>query len=175
MARIHSCHLIRVKCAKLEDHNKMDILSIKEELTKLNSDLYPNQKKYISFRSVRNFVFHFEELKSQGSKDIVVELLTEYLKVIKEKDYYFDRPAGFDLGIRFLRPISQIYVTDVRFIRRMSTSGTFITGVMVDSLLLIAGVLRNLDYIPITLVVLCSWRIYQIKLEKKFKVYGLFY
>ncbi len=74
-----------------------------------------------------------------------------------------------------MNPIANSY-SDLGFKINMKLSFVLFWGILVDILLLVAGVLGNIKYIPITTLLLLLYFLYLQFFKKQHKlVYGLFY
>src|ERR1700761_2905636 len=53
-------------------------------------DLLPERmKKYIHYKSMRNFVLHFDEIRGEITREKIIKLLSSYIEEERAKDYDF--------------------------------------------------------------------------------------
>jgi hypothetical protein len=133
-------------------------------------------RKYIHYRSMRNFVWHFNEIRSERDRDKVLNLLAEYVQSVQDNDYIFDRHSSPELATRYLYPLVDYYRVNSRFMEIMKLQFVLIIGVLVDSILYFTNILSALHYIPVTTVFLLLYYAYLLIFKiPEGRVYGLFY
>jgi hypothetical protein len=91
----------------------MNISNLETELNRYKENLGAN-KKYYHLNSISNFFFHFDSLKDDISKQLVMDSLTACFK------YYEEHAIGnvkqsMDVFQQFLIPVGKIYQKQVGF------------------------------------------------------------
>jgi hypothetical protein len=143
----------------------MDIGEIKRTLESWDGVLSQKQKKYIHYRSMRNFAFHYDELPGERNKEKVAALLAAYIDEVE-----------YDLARSYLSKISDYYYDFLRFKPLLKMKFVIFFGGISDVILYFIGFLSKIWYIPIiTLVLLAYYLFIVIFKEPEKRVYGLFY
>jgi hypothetical protein len=154
----------------------MDNAQVCKVICSWDNLLTRKQKKYIHYRSMRNFCYHLSRLPKNKVKQAVISLLTEYAKEVADNDFNFDADSGYDLAIKYLSKLSDYYHDNLDFKSKIKLSDVLIWGFLADSLFFLIGLLGKVGYIPvITLTLLLYYLLLLIFKESKGKVYGLFY
>src|SRR5882762_8653321 len=87
----------------------MEIEQIKEAIISWDSMLSQRMKKYIHYRSMRNFVFHYDEIQNKKTQDKICFLLSEYIEEVMANDYDFEAGSSYDLARKYLSKLSDYY------------------------------------------------------------------
>ena len=92
----------------------MEIFKMKEEINQLAKNLSSSDKKYYHLRSIKNFLYNFDELADAESKQYVKGLLTECI------DYYQCHSISnifesLDVFQKYLKPVGQVYERQLNF------------------------------------------------------------
>ena len=141
-----------------------------------DSSLSPRMRKYLHYRSMRNFVMHFHEIKSERERAKILTILEEYVECVKVGDYSFEGVESAELAKSFVFPLSEYYKTDSKFMRVVKLENVFLFGPLVDGLLYLVGILAKLDYVPIATCFFMAYHIYlRIFKIPQGRVYGMFY
>jgi hypothetical protein len=141
-----------------------------------DSSLSPRMKKYIHYRTMRNFILHFDEIKSEREREKILTILEEYVEAVKANDYSFERVESAELASCVMFPIRDYYKTDCSFMSVIKLQEVFIYGIMADSVLFFTGLLAKLHYVPIATCVLLAYHIFlRIFKIPQGRVYGMFY
>lgn len=152
----------------------MEIEELERKIEKWQVDLSSTEKKYIHYYSMRNFVFHYSEINDR-TKIKVLNLFEDYAYEVEHAAFDFDKEESYELANKYMNPIANSY-SDLGFKLYMKLSFVIFSGILVDILLLVAGVLSKIKYIPITTVFLLLYYLYLQFFKKPHKlVYGLFY
>lgn len=154
----------------------MNYDQIKKSILEWGDMLSPRMRKYIHYRSMRNCVLHFDEIKSGRDRNKILVLLSEYVECVCSNDYSFDRNSSAELAVAYLFPLVDYYRGDSHFVRVIKPQEALIVGFLVDSLLFLTNILSSLRYIPITTMLLFLYYLYlRIFKIPKGRVYGMFY
>jgi len=154
----------------------MEIQEIRENIISLEEKISERMRNYIHYKSIRNFVFHFDEITSEKTQSRIIDLLSEYVQEIRTNNYDFDVYASTDLARRYLFNIAGYYRAELNFIRIIKIRYVFLYGISIDSLLYFSGILRRVWYIP---VITSGFLLYYVFVaffkEPRGRVYGMFY
>lgn len=154
----------------------MEIEQIKETIISWDTMLSQQMKKYIHYRSMRNFVSHYDEVKNVRAKEKICSLLSSYIEEVKANDYSFEGYSSGDLAKKYLFELAEYYREYSNFMRGIRIQMVFLFGIMGDSLLYFTGVLADIWHIPIVTVGLLMYYLFiTIFKEPKGRVYGMFY
>jgi hypothetical protein len=154
----------------------MNIVEIKQKILSWDARLSPRMKKYLHYRSFRNFINSFDSFDNSNVKDKVQVLLSGYVEDVEANDFFFERNESWELAIKYLSTLSGYYRENLKFMSMLSLSTSLLYGIMIDSLLLISGLLKKIHYLPIvtSLFALYFCYVYFFKARKGL-VYGIFY
>lgn len=154
----------------------MEIDEIKKSVLLIEDKTSLNMRKYIHYKSIRNFTFHFSEIKAAESRSEILKLLKSYLEEIVIQDYDVDRHLSTDLAKKYVFPIGDYFKNESNFMITFNIKHVIFYGIMIDSLLLISGILKKISYIPIITLGFLSYELFiMIFKEPKNRVYGLYY
>jgi hypothetical protein len=150
---------------------------IKSTVEEWQSMLPPRMRKYIHYRSMRNFMLHFNEIGSERDRAKILTILEEYVQCVQSNDYSFDRHSSPELATSYLFPLIDLYRDNsTRFMRVIKLQEALMLGFLVDSILYLSHVLSGLHYIPITTVTLLSYYVFLLIFKiPSGRVYGMFY
>jgi len=149
---------------------------VKEGILSLDSLISERMKKYIHYKSMKNFVLHIEEIKNPRHRSHIMQLLSQYLEETKENDYNYDVSTTGDLARKYLFVMGDYYRRDANFVQALKIEHVFLYGIMIDSLLYFAGILSKFAYLPLTTIGFLTYYLFvSIFKEKKGRVYGVFY
>ena len=154
----------------------MDFVEIKKFIMSLDTLLSEKMKNNIHYRSMRNFVYHFDEIPDNLAKEKIRKLFSEYIEEIREKDYFFEGKESTKLARKYLFVISSFYreYSNFAVIRKLEIVLCY--GILVDSLLFLTKISSRIKYIPIaTIFLLIYYFIIKIFKAPKGRVYGIFY
>src|ERR1700722_10544020 len=87
----------------------MNIIESREAILSLDEMLSERMKKYIHYRSMRNFVLHYDEIESPLARESISALLSEYIEEIKSNDYDFEGESSFQLARKYIFKLSDYY------------------------------------------------------------------
>jgi len=154
----------------------MNIQEINETFEKWDKTLSEQQKKYISYKTMRNFAFHFDKIPIGNTYDKFLLLFSEYIDQVSNKDFEFDADSGNDIASMYLYKMADYYKDFLAFKPIIMFSNVIIWGIMGDFLLYLSNLARHLYHIPIVTLSLFLYYMYIMVFKKKSKkVYGLFY
>ena len=149
--------------------------NIKIKLEELKETLTEEQQRFLHFKSIDNFLFHFDNLSYQ-SQIAVKRLLQQYFDILDGEDYSIDKETSTQLGKEYIWQMGHYYVFHMNFKIRMRLFFAIFVGLHLDILLLILGGLKQVYYIPIvTCMFLTYWIYLKIFFENKKKVYAIRY
>lgn len=129
----------------------------------------PFKRNFYHLNSIRNFIIHFSELSNANDKEIVAQMLIDYLDLITETD--IDNPKeAKEIFLTFVYPIGKIYKKKVGF-KYVITSTTIIAIFIIFNLIVFQ--FRPSIYLYGFLTILgIAWIIYMFRLRKSTKVFG---
>jgi len=155
---------------------KVEINEIKEFILSLDSRISERMKKYIHYRSMRNFVLHFDEIKSDVVRNQISVLLSNYVEEIQANDYDFEGEASLQLAKDYLFKIADYYKEYSHFMVLMRVKVVLLFGIMGDTLLYFTNIPSRIMHIPIVTICLLVYFLF-VKIFKasKGRAYGIFY
>ena len=104
---------------------------------------YPkNKRKYIHWKSLRNFIYHLDTFPNERQKNKIQNTLLEYLQLINERSVIEDSKDSLKYFKEYLQPIGQLYEDNLKFHIIAKTS----TIVFWSSLALIVFYFLNVPY-----------------------------
>ena len=154
----------------------MTIQEIESNLVTWREYLTNKQKRYIHFNSLANFVFHFENLPTEKLKEIVLIYLTEYVQEIQQHNASFTSRESYELVTRHLNRLSDVYSSRLGFKSILTLKFVILFSIIGDGLLYL--LLRNKFFIYFPIITISLFTYYlsrRLLLEKKRKLFGLFY
>jgi hypothetical protein len=154
----------------------MNINDSKKAILSLECMLSETMKKYIHYRSMRNFVLHYDEIESPPARENVNVLLSEYIEEIKASNYDFKGEASYQLARKYLFNLSGYYKEYSNFMVVMRIQVMLLYGIFGDSLLYFTKIPSRIWHIPIVTVCFFLNYLYVIIFKApKGRVYGIFY
>src|SRR5450432_3723784 len=106
-------------------------------------------KKYIHYRSMRNFVIHFDEIKNSIAQETIENLFSEFIEEIQEKDYEFEGSSSFELARKYVFNISPYYREYSNFMVLMTIQVSILFGLIGDTLLYFTKIPSRIWHIPV--------------------------
>src|ERR1700721_1142498 len=103
----------------------MEFEEIKEIILSLEDTISERMRKYIHYKSMRNFVNHFYEIQNDRARYRIAELLSEYIEEIKAVGYDFDVYSSTDLAKKYLFNIEKSYPKNQGFLGKIKTTEVF--------------------------------------------------
>ena len=154
----------------------MDIQEIKQKIESWEDILLVNQKHYIHYQSMRNFISHFNRLPTKIIQDKVILILTEYVEEVEANNFEYDLNNGYDLADNYLRKISNYYYDFLGFKPVLKLKFVLFYGIIADSILYLIGFLTKIYYIPLVTSILFLYFLFLLFFKRNKKlVYGLYY
>lgn len=154
----------------------MTIQEIRKILENWDECLTVRQKRYIHFKSLRNFAFHFDNLPNEGTKEIALDYLNEYIEEVQANDATLTSSESYLLANNIMNKIADIYSTHLNFKSTLELRFVILFSVVGDTILYFLLKDRLSFFVPlisITLLTYYLWR--KLRLEKKRLLFGLFY
>src|SRR5579872_4290858 len=110
---------------------------IKDALQSFDANTPDKLKRYIHYRSFKNFVTHFDEVREDKTKSYVLGLLSDYVDDVRNReDHDFSAPTDWKrLAKAYLNPLSRIYTKGHGFVTSISLLWAVIIGVIGDAIL----------------------------------------
>ena len=150
--------------------------NLKIKFEELKGTLTEEQQTLLHFKSIDNFLFHFDTLNTYQSQIAVKRLLEQYFEVLDSEGYDVDKKTSTILGKEFIIQLGRYYGFFSDFKLRFSLSFALFVGIHLDLLLLILGILKKVYYLPlVTLIFLAYWFYVRELYEKRKKVYDIRY
>ena len=95
--------------------NTNEQLTISEKF-QLVITLYPKSKlKYIHYKTVRNFIFHFEDLNDGFQKNEIAKSLNEYMELLSQSAIIDNAIEAREIFQKYLQPIGIIFEEQLNF------------------------------------------------------------
>ena len=154
----------------------MSIQEIIKILETWDNYLTIKQKRYIHFKSLRNFAFHFNNLPNERTKEITLDYLNQYIEEVQVNDATLTSSESYHLAMNTMNKIANIYSTHLNFKSILPLRFVILFSVIGDTILyfLLKGKLPF--FIPLISIIFLTyyfWR--KLRLEKKRLLFGLFY
>jgi hypothetical protein len=132
---------------------------------------------YIHYRSFRNFVLHYDEIKTEHSRSKVHSLLSEYIQDVQANNYDFSE--RFKTGIlvrKYLWNLAAFYKEDSNFMPYLGFNYLLFSGIIVNAILYFTGLNAIICRIPVVTIILLLYHLFVVVFKvPKGRVYGLFY
>ncbi len=125
----------------------MGINEVKETILSMDTLISERMKKYIHYRSIRNFVIHYDEIQSGAAKEKIRSLLEEYIEEVKAYDYDFEGEASLQLARKYIAKISGYYREYSNFMGIIKIQVILLFGILGDGLLFITGISAKIWHI----------------------------
>ena len=125
---------------------------------------------------MRNFVLHFDEIKSSIAKENINRIFSEYVEDLRANNYDFEGEASYTLARNYIFVISKYYKEYSNFMAYMRVSVILLFGFTGDSLLYLTSIPDRILHIPV--VTICFFIYYffvRIFKEPGGRVFGIFY
>ncbi len=134
--------------------------------------LNPKQKRYIHFKSLKNFILYLPELKVKEDKQNSEKKIIDYLEIIEQNIDEINGAFTTDLYTNYIYPLGNTY-KKIGFKKIISPKYLIIFSLPVD---LTVGILFwRFPYPILTLLVLLNYYWKQKKYIKTSKAFGMFY
>ncbi len=155
----------------------MNYDEIKSSVLEWDLMLSPRMKKYIHYKSMRNFVMHFDEITAVKTRERIAKLLSSYIEEIRSKDYDFSgKGESLQLARKYLPTLSSYFKDESNFMPMPKLKFILVGGIIIDSILYITGLSSAIFHIPIVTIVFIFYYLFiLIFKEPKGRVYGIFY
>jgi len=155
----------------------IDLLErFKEQQRDLKSTLPESQLIFLHYRSIDNFLYHFNEIKSELVKRKILEYLEKYFVEIKEKDYFFDNTESNYISQKYIKNIGTYYNYDLNFKVYIPIKRAIFIGLNIDIILFLTGLLKKVYYLPICTIFFTIYFLYLLLFYgKQKKLYGFKY
>jgi hypothetical protein len=128
--------------------------------------------KYIHEISIKNFLYHINEVKPENKRDFVHNQIHSFLTEL-EKDFVPDAAGILELYKMYLEPVGQEYSNKLGFIIAIKKKSMF---VFLSAFLLLFLLLNLQVYYYVFLLVAFSIIFIRMQFyEKRKRTYGLFY
>jgi len=121
-----------------------------EDAVRSFDTIHPEKmKRYIHYRSFRNFVTHFDEIRDVQTQSFVLELLSDYVAdVRKKKDQDFSAPQDWKhLAKAYLNPLSRIYGKKYGYSVAIPFLWVLIIGIIGDGILYVIQSLLAVQHV----------------------------
>lgn len=130
--------------------------------------------KFIHYRSLSNFVTHFDEIKNGSEKITIQNLLQNYLLEINDIEVFTPEDSN-RLFLNYINKLGMIYSRLLGF--KLRTRGSaFSIGIFLDLIVLWICLSNNILFIPFfSLLILYFFLNDKLYLSKKKLVYGYRY
>lgn len=147
---------------------------LQEKLNNLKINLDKEQQKLLSLNSIQNFLCYYNKLTFY--KEDVQKLLIQYFVIMENSNYEIDKETSTQIGIDYIMKIGYYYSGQLGFKMKMNLDFAIFWGLIVDSLLLLVGVIKIVYYLPITtILIILYWAYLKVFYETKNKVFAVRY
>jgi hypothetical protein len=154
----------------------MGIDQISETFTSWQSHLVTEQRRYIHFRSMNNFVFHFHQLPNDVLKDKVLTILNGYVTEVESNNFEFSSRESYTLTTKYMNKLSEIYSEYLKFRSLLGLRFVILISLLGDAFLYLLLKKYITFYFPLVSLSLVTYYLYtKLFFEKKKLVYGIFY
>jgi hypothetical protein len=154
----------------------MEIDQIFETFTFWKGRLSGKQRRYVHFRSMSNFVFHFHNLPDNTLKNKVLTILNSYVAEVEGNNFEFSSKESYTLVEKYLNTLSQVYSEHLKFRSLLGLRFIIIFSLLGDGLLYLLLKSHLTFYFPIVSLSLATHYLYtKLYFEKKKLVFGIFY
>ena len=154
----------------------MGIDQITEAFTSWQGHLVKKQRRYIHFRSMNNFAFHFHSLPNDILKDKVLTILNDYVAEVEANNFEFSSRESYGLATKYLNKLSEIYSEYLKFKSLLGLRFVILISLLGDGLLYLLLKSYITFYFPIVSLSLVTHYLYtKLFFEKKKLVFGIFY
>ena len=153
-----------------------EIEQIKEIVDLWENSLLASEKKYIHYRSITNFIFHFENLPNIRIKETSALLLSNYIDEVENNNFDYKDKRSYELAKKYMNEISEIYKSNLGFKSFIDLRFIILFSILGDGILYFS--LKNKTHLYIPIISLCLFTYYlytKIFFEKRKMVYGIFY
>ena len=134
--------------------------------------LNAKQKKYIHFRSAKNFILHLENITLQSDKVKCYFMLNEYMECIENNVHVIDSKMATSLFTDYIHPIGEVY-RGIGFKQITPMRNRLFFTIHID---VIAGILfLKFPYPILTVLVILDYYIRQRKHIHATKTFGIFF
>jgi len=152
------------------------IQEISKTLEHWNDYLTVRQKRYIHFKSLRNFAFHFDNLPNERTKEIALDYLNEYIEEVQANEATLTSSESYHLATNIMNKIADIYSTHLNFKSILEVRYVILFSVVGDTILYFLLKGRLPFFVPLITISLLTYYFYiKWRLEKKRLLFGLFY
>jgi hypothetical protein len=154
----------------------MEIGETRDAILGLEPILSERMKSNIHYYSIKNFVMHFDEIKSEIAKRNICLLLSQYLDEIKSNEYDFYGIERLQLARKYLSQLSGYYREYSGFVGLIKIKLILLIGIVGDGLLYFANISKHIGYVPIVTIAMLLYYFFIVVFKKpKGRVYGIFY
>jgi len=130
------------------------------------------EKKYIHYRSLKNFILHVDDIVSEDDNYKSKCILNEYLDIVENSIGNIDSVITTNLFVDYLYPLGEIY-KEVGFKRMFALKYSVIFSFIIDAA--VGFIFFKFPYPILTIIVLVNYLIKQKKEMASSKVYSMFY
>jgi hypothetical protein len=148
----------------------------KQELLYLKESVFENQsvwnRKYLHFKTVSNFIHHFDNIKNENDKRWIFKSLNDYLINCDDLKEEINRTESNTLFESFLAKPGDYYRHELHFKMVMNKVSYF----FLYSVAFIGMALIFNFYIALLIIPLIIYHQYRVRLKvKRRETYGVFY
>ena len=147
-------------------------MDLNEKINQINNFTSVDQKKMIHFNSLRNYIYHYPQVKKERSK--VTNLLNDYINYLETKKYSLNKEESNEVFKEFIYPLGMMYYRKhLGFSSELTINLIILIYVIPNLLCLLFLKFTLFSYLLLTLSIF-SLSIYLFKFLKK-KIYGYQY
>ena len=134
--------------------------------------LLPKERKYIHYRSFKNFIVHLESIREDSEKLCASKLLTDYMNDIEHQQYEIDLADGKRFFLYYIRPIAAFY-KGIGFVEILHLRYHLMLSIPFD--IVVGLIFFKFPYPILSLLILIKVMIERMKHRDKSKYYCMFY
>ncbi len=146
-----------------------------DEIGLIKNKFDSNTLKLIHFRSMENFILYFKEINNANDRIKIENYINAYFNDLKDADEYITDEFSKYLYKNYISKLGIYYQYNIGF-KAKTRPTTFIPAIFMDFILLIFGILKLINYIPIfSSLILFFYLRDRLKYEKINKLWGYRY
>ena len=153
-----------------------EIEQIKGIVDSWETSLLASEKKYIHYRSMTNFIFHYNNLPDSRIKEKVAAILSGYIDEVQNNQFDYKGKKSFDLASKYMDKLSEIYKPCLGFKSIIDFRFIIIFSILGDGLLYLVLKNKIQFYFPVISLCLITYYLHaKFFFEKKKMLYGIYY
>lgn len=148
------------------------MLDLERKYLDIISMLTIEERKYISYKSLYNFIIHLNEIESKSELKYCAQLIDEYLEDIKENASNISSKTAYVYFNNYLYPLKNIYVKN-GFVEMHPLKYYMLVSIPID--ILFGLLFLKFPYPILTVIFLINQWVKRIRHKDESKYFSLFY